>query len=230
MAVMGELWAVAKVAGPLDVRVMVRGVTAYSRSVGSTPVMLITDGVQDDALIVQNLSVSPIELGPDRSITFGQGISVPARSQWSPRGGVQSIWASPNYYDRNPLSIEKSWGSGGFIAPAGPTTRWNYTVPSGRRAFLEALDVSQEIGTPATTRDQTLTTIGVGPDAITAFGTPIISAQWFGVNVQGAIQTKTIGTSIELQEGDVLVALTSNLSIGGTVAHSAFAKITEFDK
>src|SRR5438034_11731073 len=101
---LGEIWAVSGVAGPLDARVLVASVTHYRRDVGLIPIRLCPGGIDPDTLVVQNLSKSPFEIGVDQSLSYGQGVQIPARSQWSPVYGVSSIWGSPHYYDRNPAT------------------------------------------------------------------------------------------------------------------------------
>lgn len=234
MSTLGELWAVAGVAGPIDVRVFIRGVTSYKRTVGNTPVMLVTDGVPADALIVQNIGLFPIELGPSRGLSFGQGISVPARSQWAATGGVQSIWASPNYYDRNPADIVFASGPnsiGALInANGGAPTIWTYTVPASRRCYVELAQVGVQIQTAYANDNQHIGSV-IQVQPTNGLATFIAQAWiWTGV-AAGTRHDVTVGASIELQPGDVVNAIFVDGRAAGAGAsmHLANMKGTEFD-
>ncbi len=78
--VLGEVWAVAGGAGPVDVRVFVRGITNFSYQLGNTSKQILTEGVPMASFIIQNLGTIPIELGNDRKLRYGEGLRIPANS------------------------------------------------------------------------------------------------------------------------------------------------------
>lgn len=215
-----EVWAVAGVAGPLDVRIFVRGVTAYAHTVGLVPVRIVTGGVPLSEIVIQNLSTSPIDLGNDQRLTWGQGLRVPARAQWS----VAGISPIGDIYGDTRTSLTFFYT--GVLAPHAATTRWTYTVPTGRRARVETATVYVEVVTVAAAGSLTLWTyIGVFPGG--GAGTVVAMALIYVDNLAGTRSGTALAASIELQPGDVLSAVTENLRAGGTSIHMAEAKITE---
>ncbi len=223
---MSELWAVAQANG-VQIRILAAGAAPFPRDVGTQPKLLLGDIHPDDVL--QNLDVVPIELGSDRSLFYGAGLRVPARSQWSIRGGVQPIWASPNYYDRNPKSLDFHVATG-FIGPHAATTRWSYTVPAGRRAFIErGFSFVQMSGVPSVVSDRQSYLahfpVGGGPGALFIFAVLTLDS---GV-IPGTRSTDDASTAKEMQAGDILQFVTLDLCTGGNAAYIGDAVGTEFD-
>jgi len=94
--VLGELWAVASAAGPVDVRVFVRGVTNYRYGLNATPQRILAAGVPMSSLSIQNLDPAiSIELGNGRDLQYGQGLRIPPNSIYQNGsigpGGVASV-------------------------------------------------------------------------------------------------------------------------------------------
>lgn len=57
------------------------------------------------------------------------------------RKGMAQGLARPAYYDRNQVERNASYAASG-VAPHGKTTRWTYTVPAGRKAFIEVMNAT----------------------------------------------------------------------------------------
>lgn len=217
---LGEIWAVANVAGPLDVRVFVRGVTAYSASVGLNPVRLLTAGVPLSDVVIQNLSASPVDLGNDPRVAWNQGLRVPARSQWS-TAGISPI--GDLYGDTRTSFI---FFYSGVLGPHALAARFSYTVPAGRRARVEVATALTEIVTAYAAALLTLWTyIAVFPGG--GAGTAVVYGLLYARNAVADAHGTALAASIELQPGDVMQALTEDLRAGGTALHLATAKITE---
>lgn len=145
--------------------------------------------------------------------------------RWIKMRTGQPIIGRPAWYDRNPTQITL-WYTVNIQSPHSQTQRWTYTVPSGKKAMLEALDGLICIQSAATTPGRRkimvqLTKAGGGSAQI--FNLQIIT------NNVGDIQTKALGTSILLLSGDTLSGFTADESTGGTVDYRLMAKLTEFD-
>lgn len=144
------MFAVAQVAGPLDVRVIDLGSGAsFPRRVTDAPRRLFDFDECSDPMI-QNLSASPIAIGIEAGLAFAQGFLIPARFMWS-RFGLTQIDATtiPNnpvpssslaFWDRNPLPVKLVFEAAG-IPPHGAdlngVQRWSYNPPASRRALVQ---------------------------------------------------------------------------------------------
>jgi hypothetical protein len=78
--VLGEIWAVAAGAGPVDVRVFIRGINNYPYRLTNEPKQIVPAGVPLANLVIQNLGAIAIEIGNDRSLEYGRGMRIPANS------------------------------------------------------------------------------------------------------------------------------------------------------
>ena len=130
----------------------------------------------------------------------------------------------PVYYDRAPLDVLEAY-SAATVAPHAATTRWTYTVPTNRKAFIEGTDVINMI-------DGTVTTAGLAQAAI-----QVTPSGGGGTTVMnGAMIQTVIGQSVVLdqpslgllQPGDALSCFTADPGTGGTHFYLLTAKITEF--
>lgn len=227
------LYIVGGDAGPAEIRLMVRGGSDLTLLVGSTPLMIAGDDVPLEAIVVQNKHTKRLTLGQRDSMKFDQGLDIPAKSQWTLTGGVSPIWGSPNYYDRNPLSIFKNdftdRNGAGFSFP------WTYAVPAGRRFFLEQVFVEvvvvDAVTTGAADSYAAVEVVNAGGPSTTV---QIISADFPG-NLTYPAGTRAIGTvgvGIELQPGETVrseVAMQAGGSGWGRFFTHLSAKGTEFD-
>jgi hypothetical protein len=137
----------------------------------------------------------------------------------------QPIISRPAWHDRNPIQ-QLLWYNVNGTAPHSATQRWTYTVPTGKKAMLEALDGLICIVTAATTASRRkiyvrLTKSGGG-------SADIMNLQIL-TNSVGDVQTKTLGTSLLMLQGDSLTGYTADESTDGTVDYRLMAKLTEFD-
>jgi hypothetical protein len=137
----------------------------------------------------------------------------------------QPIISRPAWHDRNP-SQQLLWYTVNGAAPHSAIDRWTYTVPTGKKAMLEALDGLICILTAATTAGRRkiyvrLTKSGGG-------SADIMNLQ-ISTNGVGDVQTKTLGTSLLMLQGDTITGFTADESVGGTVDYRLMAKLTEFD-
>lgn len=138
-------------------------------------------------------------------------------------GHVQS--SRPLYYDRTMVS-RTSYYSSGAIAPHGITERWTYTVPTGKKAFVQSLlAVAQRI-TAAAPVSQYAALVTVTPNGGTL--ARVLLALLLTNNV-GDSAREHYGASGALAAGDVLASSTVDLSTGGTVDYNLSAWYIEFD-
>jgi hypothetical protein len=133
--------------------------------------------------------------------------------------------ARPNPYDRNGTAKTSTALTGG-AAPHAITQRWSYTVPVGRKAFIEAFFALVQRNTAAAP---------VGAAAVIMQYTPVGGAAtrvldvWVSSNGVGDTALQTPTNFGFMQAGDVLTASDQDSSTGGTVTYVQTAKYTEFD-
>jgi len=140
------------------------------------------------------------------------------------RVGTPSAVARPEWYDRNP--IHRLYGYSGNLAPHSVTTRWTYTVPAGKKAFLELAAVHHIKTAAATTVVNSYSSILITPSGGSL--TELIAAQIY-TNAVGDKDRAETGHAAVLLAGDIIQFNTYNGDTGGTVWHRGVAKITEFD-
>ena len=129
------------------------------------------------------------------------------------------------WYDRNPKSVLKRYVATD-VAPHATTERWSYTVPKGKKAFIEYIGVLIQRITAAGTPGQVTACIDLGVEDATPVS---MMAAILITNTAGDIDRDSIGQSLTLNAGEVLKCSTTDLSITGTVRYICVAKITEFD-
>jgi len=112
------------------------------------------------------------------------------------------------------------------VAPHGITVRWEYTVPAGRKAFVESLQVR-------IMRTAAATTLGKAHAIIVLIPSGQAGAYQFVCsllnNTVGASESLSVGQALVLNPGDTLRAATLDGSTGGTCDYFLSCKITEFD-
>jgi len=136
-----------------------------------------------------------------------------------------TVLARPAWYDRNPTSIQKLHADAGR-SPHSETERWTYTVPSGKKALIESLYIKIMRATAASSAVLVLAAVQLGLGGGTNYYHWIAALRTNNVGDKDDI---IIGQSIILNAGDVLRAISSDSSTGGTVDYYILAKITEFD-
>jgi hypothetical protein len=137
----------------------------------------------------------------------------------------QPIISRPAWYDRNPIVKCDSW-LGTSTAPHAETERWTYTVPAGKKAFLETLSMRMQRSSAASTGGTAVAWVGVYPSG----GVPKYLAFCAIVtNTVGDKDSSIVGQAIVMKAGDIIRARTSDLSTGGAIDYFLAYKITEFD-
>jgi len=138
----------------------------------------------------------------------------------------------PLWYEnaRNPLQVMKYFSAhpnaASAIAPHSSTSRWTYTVPSGKKAYVELVDVLI-MRTEAASAADTVWVL-VNHTAFTGGVAGLISTEFIS-NTVGASATKTLSQSVLMLTGDTLTAFTADMSTGGKCVYAVTCKITEFD-
>jgi hypothetical protein len=124
------------------------------------------------------------------------------------------------YYDRNPLTASLSF-IGSALGPHAQTTRATYTVPSTKKAMLTHATLLIERQVVATTVGQALNNTSVnGPTTFMA---------GIGTNTVGDRDMAAPGSQLVILAGQVVNALTSDVSTGGQVNYLIAVGIQEFD-
>lgn len=138
---------------------------------------------------------------------------------------ILSGGSRPAWFDRNPVQVPKNYYSTA-IAPHTLTTRWTYTVPTGKKALLEFALVKAIRSVAATTAGTVYAYLSLTPSGLTVVVLGVIELM---ANSVGDHDASLVGQSIVLGAGDALLAATLDTSTGGTVDYSLAAKLTEFD-
>lgn len=133
--------------------------------------------------------------------------------------------ARPNYYDRNPEGVLPDFA--GSASPHALTTRDTYTVPAGRKAYLEYIGLMVRRATAATTPLRFAA-------IITFFDTVLNKARnldevWSLTNTVGSGDRDSVASSIHLTTGDIITLQTIDESTGGVVTYNLITKLTEYD-
>jgi len=129
------------------------------------------------------------------------------------------------WYDRNPKNVFNFYGVPG-VAPHAETERWIYTVPTGKKAFVEVAMLKVLRWTASTL----VNWAGASIHYLPAGGVdhPLIDA-WLFASALGTMETVILGQSLLMFSGDVLRGLTADSNADGTVYYFLSSKITEFD-
>lgn len=133
--------------------------------------------------------------------------------------------ARPNYYDRNATSKQSSY-VGGPLAPHSVTTRWTYTVPAGKKAYVESCYVDIIRGSAATSGPSCKAFIRVTTSDST-IGTLCATGGEF--NTLNALISQTVSNVGLLAAGDLVQSDSYDNSTGGTLYIVMTAKYTQFD-
>ena len=130
----------------------------------------------------------------------------------------------PTYYDRNPSA--KAQVSHQFsTAPHSSTTRWTYTVPGGRKAYVESISVETIRSVVATTPSDFFADVNGTFGGVTIYLMRIDT--WTNAVGDGkAVYGSSGGLMLA---GDSLSGEDSDASTGGLVSFIADAKVSEFD-
>jgi len=135
-------------------------------------------------------------------------------------GGPRLEW-----YDRNPIVRVQNYNPTA-VAPHAQQQRWSYTVPTGKKAFIELMQVQAYRATAATTVGMAQAGIFYYPNGGT--NQPLL-LEYIRTNNVGDRAADAIGNSGVLLASDQLTAYTQDNSTGGTVDYNLNAKIMEFD-
>jgi len=141
------------------------------------------------------------------------------------RVGTPSAVARPDWYDRNPAFAGVSYVGTG-VAPHALTVRGTYTVPSGKKAFLEASYLNGRRQTVATTVGIVALSLWVTPSGGGAYRLAQIT--WKD-NTVDYFKEETFAALGVLQTGDKVDICTSDASTGGTCEYLLCLKTTQFD-
>lgn len=139
------------------------------------------------------------------------------------RGGPDGL-TGPSYFDRDPISKTNTFNSAA-VAPHGATTRWTYTVPANRLAFVESASVLlMRDGAPgvAAIASAVVAYTPSGGSAVHIARTAEISA------TVGEPRQSPPATLALLLPGDALSGITSDVSTTGTYTYVVSHKTVEF--
>ena len=130
-------------------------------------------------------------------------------------GGPRLEW-----YDRNPQGVEQAYTAAG-VAPHGFTVRFTYTVPTGKKFFLE-----NAVG--ITVRKTAATTPGMAFCGVSARNYGVVEGQVRTNNV-GDLNSMNVGRTVIMVAGDQLKGDSQDASEGGTMDYEVYAHGIEFD-
>jgi len=133
----------------------------------------------------------------------------------------------PVYYDRNPISQTINYDASA-VAPHADTVRGTYTVPSGKKAYLETVWLHTLVATVAAPaglkRTRILLVIATG--GTSTLDDAVLAAV---ENTAGNKEHVSYQGSLLMMVSDVLELHTEDGGTGGTVDHRMAAKFVEFD-
>lgn len=128
------------------------------------------------------------------------------------------------YYDRNRTSVSMTYNVAA-VAPAGFTTRWTYTVPSGRRAFIESIFALQYVAAASAPVGKVTAEILATSNTVQA----ILVSTLDGVGTLGTSKSANAGNSGVLIAADNLASQTADVGTGGSKDYKLSTVVTEFD-
>jgi len=135
-------------------------------------------------------------------------------------GGPRLEW-----YDRNPYHRFQSFQNNN-TAPHAITDRWSYTVPAGKKAFVEAGQTYARRVTAAAPVGLVQVTISIQPSGA---GVAILLVSQIITNNVGDGDHAEIGSGPVLYPGDLIKGTTYDGSTAGTINLNVTSEITEFD-
>jgi hypothetical protein len=137
----------------------------------------------------------------------------------------QPIIGRPAWYDRNAITRINGWQSNN-TAPHSRTSRFSFTVPAGKKAFVEYASIYARRSTAASTAGLVQATIEITPSG---GGIAVIAEAQLLTNNVGDADRMDVGQGITLNAGDKIEGYTVDASTGGAVNLLVACKITEFD-
>ena len=131
--------------------------------------------------------------------------------------------ARPAYYDRNAVSVVQSYNA--VVAPHTTTSRWAYTIASGKKALIEYGQQYTYRKTVATTslEFQAYTLLTVGGTDYVFLARPVVDNTVAGGN------NLQVTTQATIYAGEVLTAYTYDQCTGGTISFGITYKFTSYD-
>ena len=133
--------------------------------------------------------------------------------------------ARADWYDRNPIASNNDYTITG-LAPAALTTRWTYTVATGRKTFIGALQINTERANTATSAATVQSFITYTPSG----GAASRMLQTFiSDNAVGSRQNAIGASGMVMLAGDNLMGQTQDTSTGGALNYSLSWAGAEFD-
>lgn len=133
----------------------------------------------------------------------------------------------PEFYDRNSLHVNDDFAANN-LAPHSETVRDSYTVPSGKKMFLEAVYVYIFIADAASIPGTKFTAISITPNGETRY-TLYRALLSDSENAGGNKDQWTVGGSAMLFPGDAVEIRTLDSGTDGQLDVVASWKGTEFD-
>ena len=133
--------------------------------------------------------------------------------------GIKREW-----FDRNPTIVVKSYYNAS-LAPHSTQTRWTYTCPAGRRAFMAIANVEVMRVTVATTPLIAQAEL----DVYDGTNTGAAAYAWIIANTSLASDKVILPSLGWLLPGNAIMFLTADTSTGGTCQYNGVAQIVEFD-
>jgi len=141
-------------------------------------------------------------------------------------GRILSGGGRPAWYDRNPESESDYW-VGLDIGPHVLTDRIAYTVPSGKRAMIELLQLTVHRRAAATTAGYVR---AIASTYTQIQGTrEIVHASIFYSNTVDIRDDKCFGLGFVLKTGEMISFRTGDGSTGGTCDWVLTYKLTKYD-
>lgn len=132
--------------------------------------------------------------------------------------------ARPSYYDRN--EVPKSFRYIATVAPHTTTVRWTYTVPVGKKAWMDSALAWLGRATAAAPVALAFGWVRYTPSGGSATTMVNTTLATNGVNDNQQSLLSSLGAMVA---GDVVEGLTVDTSTGGTVTYDVNLKYAEFD-
>lgn len=130
----------------------------------------------------------------------------------------------PEWYDRNPVAVYRYYQGASVNGGAGGTSRWTYTVPSGKKCYIDMVSARLNVQTRRTAAGFHTAVISMTAGAVSIDPVRVEVYE----NVYGAGSAAGLSNLGAMGAGDVLFAQDAGASTGDyNVTMSA--KMTEFD-
>ena len=133
----------------------------------------------------------------------------------------------PEWYDRNPLTLGQVYQADAVSGGAGGTARWSYTVPAGKKCYIDGLMAYLYVAALRTAggfHGAVITYIAGGG----AGGTVDLLNLRVYDNVRGAGKEIAIGAQGMMQAGDRILGSDYSATTG-TYDTETVAKLTQYD-